>query len=630
MEGKVGSSLLSFDRQASVRTSIALFLVLSFASFAQAAKHPLVPEPYKHWLTEEVPYLISTDEKTLFESLQSNEARDRFVENFWKIRTPDPDSPVNEFREEHYRRLAYANSKFGQKNGWASDRGMIYITLGPPKQRRTYLNTKYLRQMEIWFYESPSLTLPSFFYIVFYKPSEAEDFRLYSPYLDKPEKLIASTNAINDEKKAVHIIDEDLGPEVARTVISLLPTEPVDTKNPEPSLESDTLLNKIRDYRNMPDNLALLGIRRSQVEGVSHRLLLQDQFAELSAIATRDSADTASIHYLFRFFQPRDFSLARQSDGRYYYSLHLESELTGPDNKPIYKDTQQLQHLFTESQVGVIKDKSFGIENRLPVAPGKYQLHVTLTNDLTHQAFSQTRAVVVPTFASGLGLSRIWFASGKPPLQDSDHVFPFSLSGTKVWPLGSDNVAIPTGSPVRFLVQVWEPPVDPSAVTGKKLQVDTLIGRLGLPEKQTDTDTIARESFDPNGNLLYGKDLTPASMGPGSYRLVVKVTDTESQQSTAEAINFTFRGPDAYQLWTARADSYGKAVDSSLNLYRAGLCALGQGDAAMAIHYLKPLGESGLETHDGLDALSRAYRMAGQTDLALAAEKRRDTLPAQR
>jgi GWxTD domain-containing protein len=587
-----------------------------------------VPEPYKHWLTEEVPYLITNDEKKLFLTLNTNESRDRFIENFWKVRTPDPDSPVNSVKEEHYRRLAYANAKFGAGNGWATDRGMVYITLGEPQQRRTYPNTKYLRQMEIWFYQSPSSALPSFFYLIFYKHSGAEDYKLYSPYLDKPEALIASTNAINNEKVAVHLIDRDLGPEVARTAVSLLPTEPVDIKNPDPSLESDTLLNRIRDYRNLPEVDDLLSIRRSQVEGVSHRLLLDDQFADLAVIATRDSSDMVSIHYLFRFWQPQDFALARQSDGRYYYSLHLDSELSGPDDKVIYKDTQQLQHIFTEKQVDLIRNRSFGLENRLPAAPGKYQLRVSLTNDLTHQVFSQTRAVAVPGFASGLGLSRIWFASSQAPLADPDHAFPFSVSGTKVWPIGSDNTAIPSGAPLRFLMQIWEPPAEPVAAAGKKLQIDTLIGHLGSPDKQTDSDSVDRGSFDASGNLLYGKDLAP-SLPPGSYRLVVKVTDPETQQSTAEAVNFSLRGPDAFPLWTARANSFGNHPDNAVNIYRSGLCALAQGDSALAIRYLKPLGETGLETHQALDALSRAYRLAGQTDLALATEKRRDTLPVQ-
>jgi len=619
--------LLSCHRPVCLRVAVSVFFLLSFPSFVSGAKRLPLPEPYKHWLTEEVPYLITNDEKSLFLSLSTNEARDRFIDNFWKVRTDDPNSPVNPFREEYYRRIAYANSHFGLNNGWASDRGMVYITLGEPKQRRPYPNTKYLRQMEIWFYQSPGGGLPSYFYLVFYKPSGAEDYKLYSPYMDKPESLVASTNAVNDEKAAVHIIESDLGPEVARTVISLLPTEPVDIKNPEPSLQSDVILSRIRDYRNLPETRELLAIRRSQLEGVSHRILLDDQFSDLAVIATRDSSDLASVHYLFRFWQPRDFALAQQSDGRYYYSLHLDTELSSADNKLIYKDTQILQHIFTQSQVDVIRGKSFGVENRLAAAPGKYQLRVMLTNDLTHQVFSQTRAVEVPGFATGLGLSRIWFASAQPPIQDTNQIFPFSVSGTKTWPIGSDNAAIPPDAPLRFLMQIWQPPVNPSLAAGKKLQVDTVIGRLGSPDKQTDTGTIDRGSFDANGNLLYGKDLAQ-SMAPGSYRLVVKVTDPESQQSTAEAINFTLHNPDASPLWTARADSFGKRPDDALNLYRSGLCALAQGDSALAIRYLKPLGETGFETHEALDALSRAYRMAGLTDLALAAEKRRDTLPA--
>jgi GWxTD domain-containing protein len=612
-----------------VQAALAVFCVLFCHTIVWAAKHPPLPEPYKHWLTNEVPYIITDQEKNVFLSLSTNEARDRFIDNFWKIRTPDPNSPANPYREEHYRRLAYAEANFGSR-GSASDRGMVYITLGPPQQRHTYPNTKYLRQMEIWFYQSPGGGLPSYFYVVFYKPSAAEDYKLYSPYQDKPEALIASTNAVNDEKTAVHIIDSDLGPEVARTVISLLPTEPVDTKNPEPTLQSEVILSRIREYRNSAENRELLDIRRSQVEGVSHRILLDDQFADLAVVVTRDSADLASLHYLFRFWHPQDFSLAQQSDGRYYYSLQLDTELSGPDGKTIYEDTQALQHVFTQSQLDLVRDKSFGVENRLAIAPGKYQLRVKLTNDVTHQVFRQTRAVVVPGFVTGLGLSRIWFASSQPLVHDTARMLPFSVSGTKIFPIGSDNAAIAPGAPLRFLVQIWQPPTEPVAAAGKMLQVDTLIGRPGSPDKLTESANIDRGSFDPNGNLLYGKDLSTQSLLPGSYRLVVKVTDPDTQQSSAEAVNFTLRAEDAFPLWTARADSFGRHPDSTLNLYRSGLCALAQGDSVLAIKYLKPLGESGVESHETLDALSRAYRMAGETELALATERRRDTLPVQR
>jgi GWxTD domain-containing protein len=88
---------------------------------------------YKTWLNQEVPYIITDEERKAFMSLSNDEERDAFIENFWLRRNPNPDSPENEFREEHYRRIAYANEHFAAgKPGWKTDRGHIYIAFGKP------------------------------------------------------------------------------------------------------------------------------------------------------------------------------------------------------------------------------------------------------------------------------------------------------------------------------------------------------------------------------------------------------------------------------------------------------------------------------------------------------------------
>jgi len=89
--------------------------------------------PYKKWLDEDVPYIITDDERKAFLSLANDEEREAFIENFWLRRNPNPDSPENEFREEHYRRIQYANDHYAAgKPGWKSDRGHIYIAFGAP------------------------------------------------------------------------------------------------------------------------------------------------------------------------------------------------------------------------------------------------------------------------------------------------------------------------------------------------------------------------------------------------------------------------------------------------------------------------------------------------------------------
>src|ERR1700730_10639187 len=91
--------------------------------------------PYKKWLQEEVPYIISDEERAAFLQLQTNEEREQFIEAFWQRRDPTPDTVENEFKEEHYRRIAYANHRYASGIPvWKTERGRIYITYGPPNQ----------------------------------------------------------------------------------------------------------------------------------------------------------------------------------------------------------------------------------------------------------------------------------------------------------------------------------------------------------------------------------------------------------------------------------------------------------------------------------------------------------------
>src|ERR1700728_1495273 len=88
---------------------------------------------YKKWLDEDVRWIITDQEKKAFMSLSNDEERDAFIEQFWRRRNPNPDSPENEYREEHYRRIAYANEHFAAgKPGWMTDRGHMYIAYGKP------------------------------------------------------------------------------------------------------------------------------------------------------------------------------------------------------------------------------------------------------------------------------------------------------------------------------------------------------------------------------------------------------------------------------------------------------------------------------------------------------------------
>ena len=87
---------------------------------------------YKKWLNEDVVWIITDEERAAFKQLSNDEERDNFIEAFWQRRDPTPDTEENEYKEEHYRRIAYANEHFAAGiPGWKSDRGRIYIMYGP-------------------------------------------------------------------------------------------------------------------------------------------------------------------------------------------------------------------------------------------------------------------------------------------------------------------------------------------------------------------------------------------------------------------------------------------------------------------------------------------------------------------
>jgi GWxTD domain-containing protein len=95
--------------------------------------------PYRKWLNEDVAYIITDEERQAFKRLQTDEEREQFIEQFWLRRDPTPDTVENEFKEEHYRRIAYSNENFASGiPGWKTDRGRIYITYGPPDEKETH------------------------------------------------------------------------------------------------------------------------------------------------------------------------------------------------------------------------------------------------------------------------------------------------------------------------------------------------------------------------------------------------------------------------------------------------------------------------------------------------------------
>ncbi len=102
---------------------------------AKALRKEVMDKASKDWLEQDVPYIITDEERRAFKQLSNEEEREKFIEAFWDRRNPNPDSEDNEFKDEHYRRIEYANDHYAAGvPGWKTDRGRIYIVYGPPDE----------------------------------------------------------------------------------------------------------------------------------------------------------------------------------------------------------------------------------------------------------------------------------------------------------------------------------------------------------------------------------------------------------------------------------------------------------------------------------------------------------------
>jgi GWxTD domain-containing protein len=575
------------------RIFIPVCLLLVVATLA-SAKDPtqLLPQRFRDWLNKDVVYIMSRQEKALFLQLPSDDARDKFMERFWEVRNPTPGSPENSYKTEHYRRIEYANQYFGHAShteGWRTDMGRVYIELGEPQQRQKLLGLQKVSPMEIWFYSNSNAALPPFFYIIFFQREISDEFRLYSPASDGPERLI--TAQVGPSRMgALKILSDDAGRDVARETLSLIPDEPVDMQTGTVSLGSDVMLGTIKNLANNPISQAQLAHRRQMLEDVSHRIVLGNEFLDAMTVSLRDAAGNSNLHYVLRLKKPEDFTVGKSPKGEYYYTVLISTRVTSPDGKLIWSDEKKISKNLTLDQFDAVKGKVFGYEGWLPLPPGKYKLEFELTNALSNTAFRRVVDVDVPDMAAtALGVSNLVpFAEASMLPPDAAKTLPFSGAGVKFIPRAGQELELTQGEPLNFFYQVWDSGALRTSHAGKKLEVDYAYGRMGARDTHNIHDEIPLDQLDAAGSILNGKRVLTGELDPGNYRLVMTLRDPETQAKIFGDLAFSvYATTSSSAAWDISDDGVvASLANGTADLQRA-QCYLALGDKRHAVEWLE-------------------------------------------
>jgi GWxTD domain-containing protein len=379
-----------------------------------------LPERYKKWLDEEVVYIITSHERDVFRQLQTDRERDIFVEAFWKHRDPEPETPRNEFEEEHYRRLNYANSTFGRSTplpGWKTDRGRIHILLGPPKNIEQYTNVNGVHPVEIWFYlGDPDLGLPTGFNVIFFKRDGAGDYILYSPTVDGPRSLIASSmggyrdvsrisGSMSDDMAAYKALQE-LEPNLARQTLSLIPNEAVQPGRE--SLASNRLMATI------------FASPQKKVEvGYADAILKYKDFIEVEYTANyissevqvqviQDKTGNFLVHYTI---EPAKVS-AEEVDGKYDIRFRLNGRISDAEGRTVYQFDKDFPFSLTAGELEDVRTNSISIQDVFPLVPGTYTFDILLKNVLSKEFTGAGKTIAVPGPVGVVRMSPLLLAYG--------------------------------------------------------------------------------------------------------------------------------------------------------------------------------------------------------------------------
>ena len=492
---------------------------------ATLSAQDLGPE-HRRWLEEEVPYIITEREAEVFAALGSALERDRFIEAFWQKRDPVPGTPENEFRDEHLRRLAHANRELRGEaftEGWRTDRGRMYIILGPPRSIETFEFHNNLHDTELWFYQGDrSRNLPSFFHLLFFRRQEAAQYRLFTPGVDTPGDLLRGPARSVPEQDMEQLRRISL--ELARAALAVDASEPVDFMGGTVGLGSVGALARIEASPTLAvrhDDLDAWERYRDRVSAEYSFNFIPSE-AAFSVLVGPDG--TRYLHFSVEVDLDR-VALDRSPDGsRAFTTLDATLEITDPAGRLVLRDERESFLRLTATQLGSVQGSNLAYQDGVPLVPGEYGVMLILRNRVSSQYTVAEGSVRVTELRPGVPALSDLVLGFRTEVMDDDPPATFrtfQAGPTRIHP--APGGVFPIGGTAHVAFQVLSS--DPS----HEIHV-ALLGEDGGRLKQR------TRGAPESGSPLLSEPFPLDGVEPGRYQLRVELRDrTGATLAAAEA-----------------------------------------------------------------------------------------------
>ena len=484
--------------------------------FAVAAQDPFpLSDEHKQWLEYDAVYIISDREKDAFERLQSDAEREAFIAAFWSRRDPEPLTPENEFRTEHYRRIEHANTRLAGETampGWMTDRGRFYIQLGEPEERETFASVPGLYQTELWFYLAREEQLLPPIYILFFREYNAGPFIQFNHVIHQPEELLpAQSFPIGDSRQEAYILLQEISPQLAHASITMRADRGVQASLLQPEMEILQTQTVLSDINRAPYRL----LDTNWVSGAeAGRGLVETDYlfnfvpsAGLARVLPGSEPDSFFVHYAIEI-EPQHFTLAREEDGNEYFTrFEVTGEVTTPDGDVVHDFVVTPFLRLSESQLQDVGARPFTYRGTFPLIPGDFRFRVILKNDARTEYTVFEDELRVP--GSGPSFSRPWLLHAPPQ--------PVPGPGVRAWLAGVSQL-VPNG---RAVVAAGNPIRAIASAPGHDLLAFRVTPWSAADESETTRAPVLEEEVPVSDGLALWQ---PATTGWDSGRYLLSVS----------------------------------------------------------------------------------------------------------
>jgi GWxTD domain-containing protein len=500
---------------------------------------------YKKWLDEDVVYIISPEERSAFLHLSTNEEREQFIEAFWQRRNPDPDSPENTFKEEHYRRIAYANEHFASGiPGWKTDRGRIYIMWGPPDETDSHPSGgTYERPPEEGGGETTTYPFEDWRYrylegigenviIEFVDPSGSGEYHLT---MDPSEK-----DALTYVPGAGLTMLEEMG--LSSKTDRFNNTDGTHLGQPlgmQP--ESYNEFSRLELYTKIQQAPP---VKYKDLEALSTSRIIKDQvhFQYRASDFLRITSDTVLVPITVQI--PMRQLVYKEASGVDTANVNLFVRITSMTGRIIQTFEEPLTDATPTALLQQSMTHSLIFQKAVPLSPGLYRMDIVLKDTNSNNVGVQNVRLAVPRFQDDqLSASSLILADDIHPVSSHDiGLGQFVLGDMKVRPKLDSTFA--TTDPMGVFLQVYNLKVDQ-----KTHKPDASVEFRVLPEKGTQAllrfDLPADRLPEHGEELTIANRLTLGSLSPGHYKLEIAVTDHLANQTITPTADFTVKAPSA-------------------------------------------------------------------------------------